>query len=142
MSKYVEFYTIYMNKISVSNEVLNRAILIIKNDDRSITMPRKSPQTNEETDLEKIVQIPNSQIEEIENLTRMLAAVLDYLTDEDNEEIDVEFMLDNTEGLREWHKQYRESNRKVIEEEIKESLENLSFEELQKIREQIKGKPN
>ncbi|SOC23378.1 hypothetical protein SAMN05880501_11563 [Ureibacillus xyleni] len=105
-------------------------------------MPRKSPQTNEETDLEKIVQIPNSQIEEIENLTRMLAAVLDYLTDEDNEEIDVEFMLDNTEGLREWHKQYRESNRKVIEEEIKESLENLSFEELQKIREQIKGKPN
>ncbi|MEL3959866.1 hypothetical protein [Lysinibacillus endophyticus] len=105
-------------------------------------MPRKSSQSNEESDIEKAVQVPSSQQEEIDNLTRMLAAVLDYLTDEDNEEIDVEFMLDNTEGLREWHKQYRESNRKLIEEEIKESLENLSFEELQKIREQIKGRTN
>ena len=138
MSKYVVIYTIYTENFLHHNEWILMGILNIKSDDRSVTMPRKSSKTNEETDIEEVVQISNNQQEEIDNLTRMLAAVLDYLTDEDNEEIDVEYMFDHTEGLREWHKQYRESNRKLIEEEIKESLETLSFEELQKIREQIK----
>nr|WP_106783112.1 hypothetical protein [Lysinibacillus timonensis] len=105
-------------------------------------MPRKTSQNNEEIEEEKIVQMPNNSqtIDDTENLSRMLASVLDYLSDEENEEIDIEFIYDNTEGLREWRNRYLERNRKQIEEEIKESLGELSFEELQKIREQIKEK--
>lgn len=105
-------------------------------------MPRKPAQTNEETAKEKIVQLPNNQQnkDEIENLTRMLVSVLDYLSDEENEEIDIEYIFDKTEGLREWWNRYRESNRELIEEEIRESLGELSLEELQRIREKIKEK--
>lgn len=105
-------------------------------------MPRKSTQTNEESENEKIVQLPNSEQskDEIVNLTNMLAAVLDYLSDEEVEVIDLEYILDHTEGLRNWWNQYRESNRKLIEEEIRESLSELSLEELEKIRVQIKEK--
>ena len=85
--------------------------------------------------------MPNSeQIDEIDNLTRMLAAVLDYLSDEENEVIDVEYLYENTEGLLEWRKRYQESNRKRIEEEIKQSLGELSYQDLKKIRQQIKEK--
>lgn len=110
-------------------------------------MPRKSSQTNEELDNENNGEMPNKvdgnrNEEEVENLTRMLASVLDYLSDEENEVIDIEYIYDNTEGLREWRTRYLESNRKQIEEEIKESLGELSFEELQKIREQIKERQN
>ncbi|QCR31189.1 hypothetical protein [Lysinibacillus sp. SGAir0095] len=101
-------------------------------------MPRKSSQTNEELENEKIEEVPNNLQSEMENVSRMLAAVLDYLADEENEEIDIEYLFDKTEGLREWRKQYQEKNRKLIEEEIKKSLGDLSFEELQKIREQIR----
>ncbi|MFJ8236052.1 hypothetical protein ACIQ34_09935 [Ureibacillus sp. NPDC094379] len=103
-------------------------------------MPRKPSQTNEESEEEKIVQLPKNQQNtgELEDLSRMLAAVLDYLSDDENEEIDIEYIFDKTEGLREWWTQYRENNKKVIEEKIKESLSDLSFEELQKIYEQIK----
>ncbi|WP_409300691.1 hypothetical protein [Peribacillus sp. SCS-155] len=105
-------------------------------------MPRKPATTNEEPDKEKIVQLPNNQQhkDEIDNVTRMLAAVLDYLSDEEVEEIDVEYILDKTEGLRKWWEQYQDNNRKRIEEEIRESLGELSLEDLQKIREQIKEK--
>lgn len=103
-------------------------------------MPRKSSQTNDESEKEKIIETPIREQggDEAENLTRMLAAVLDYLSDEENEVIDVEYIIDNTEGLRDWWKQYKENNRKRIEEEIAATLGDLSFEQLKKIREQIK----
>jgi hypothetical protein len=75
--------------------------------------------------------------EEIEKLNRMLGAVLNYLADETIEEIDIDSLLNNTEGLKEWWDQYRERNRKQIEEEIKQSLSGLTLEELEKIRNQI-----
>lgn len=107
-------------------------------------MPRKSTQINEENENDKMVQLPNNEQsnDEIGDLTRMLAAVLDYLSDEEVEVIDLEYILDHTEGLRDWWNRYRESNRKLIEEEIKGSLSELSLEELEKIREQIKEKQN
>ena len=105
-------------------------------------MPRKSAQTNEGTDKENIIHLPNNQQnkDEVGNLSRMLAAVLDYLSDEEVDEIDVQYILENTEGLHEWWNLYRESNRKLIEEEIRKSLGELSLEKLQRIREQIKEK--
>ncbi|KGR86052.1 hypothetical protein CD30_19075 [Ureibacillus massiliensis 4400831 = CIP 108448 = CCUG 49529] len=107
-------------------------------------MPRKSIQNNEESNNEEIVQItPDDQNkEEVKNLTRMLAFVLDYLSDENNEEIDIGYLFDKTEGLREWWNQYQERNRKKIEEEIRESLSELSLEELNRIRQQLKEKQN
>lgn len=103
-------------------------------------MPRKPAQTNEGLENEELNEEPNNLQSEIDNLSRMLAAVLDYLADEENEEIDIEYLFDKTEGLREWRKQHQEKNRKLIEEEIKKSLGDLSFDELQRIREQIKEK--
>jgi hypothetical protein len=50
----------------------------------------------------------------------------------------MEYLLDHTEGLREWWEEYRESNRKLIEKEIKESLSELPLKDLEKIRNQIK----
>ena len=76
--------------------------------------------------------------DEVDHLNRMLAAVLNYLLDEEVEEIDIEYLLNNTEGLREWWEQYREKNRKQIEDEIKISLEKLPLEELESIREKSK----
>lgn len=99
-------------------------------------MPKKAA-TEEEN--KKIVSLPTN-IDEVENLNRMLATVLNYLSDDEVEEIDIEYLLDNTEGLREWWDKYRERNRKNIEEEIKKSLNALSLEELERIREQIKEK--
>jgi hypothetical protein len=100
-------------------------------------MPRKASETNEESE-EKIIPLPTNENKEKESdLTRMLAAVLNYLSDDDLEEIDIEYLLDETEGLREWWTQYQESNKKEIEEEIKKSLNKLSLQELKKIREQI-----
>lgn len=91
---------------------------------------------------EMIVAIENKQSSEeeteIDKLNRLLAAVLTYLSDDDVEEIDIEYLLENTEGLREWWDQYRERNRKQIEEEIKRSLSGLSLEDLEMIRAKIK----
>jgi hypothetical protein len=72
----------------------------------------------------------------------MLAAILNCVLDDELEELDIEYLLDDTEGLREWWDRYRESNRKQIEEEIKKSLAELSLKELGKIRERIKDKQN
>ncbi|RBP88382.1 hypothetical protein DFO70_1144 [Cytobacillus firmus] len=88
----------------------------------------KAPSTNEKSE------------NEVSRLNRMLAAVLNYLSDDEVEEIDIEYLLANTEGLREWWDRYRENNKKQIEEEIKKSLGSLSLEELESIREQIKTK--
>lgn len=107
-------------------------------------MPRKSSQANDDFDNEEIGQVlknPQSN-DSTDDLTRMLASILSYLSDEENEEIDIEYIFDNTEGLRDWWNQYKESNRKLIEEEIKQSLSELSIEELQKIHEKIKEKLN
>lgn len=101
-------------------------------------MARKATTENEEKEQEtnEAVKIEDKK-DEIDNLNRMLAAVLHYISDEDVEEIDLEYLLNNTEGLRDWWNQYRESNKKEIAEEIKKSLSKLSLEELEKIREQI-----
>lgn len=109
-------------------------------------MPRKPAQTNEENELETDEPKANEKEakddikDEIQNLNRMLAAVLMYLSDDEVEEIDIEYLLDHTEGLREWWEKYRESNKKQVEEEIKKSLGDLSLKELETILEQIKDK--
>lgn len=108
-------------------------------------MPRKAAPVVEETDKDEKVELQEEPVavneqtdEEIANLNRMLATVLNYLSDDEVEEIDIEYLLNNTEGLRDWWDRYRESNRQQIEEEIKQSLGELSLTELEKIREQIK----
>jgi 5'-deoxynucleotidase YfbR-like HD superfamily hydrolase len=104
-------------------------------------MPRKAaPSVNEDTDQETKDVLSEIEEDEIAKLNRMLAATLNYLSDDEVEEIDIEYLLDHTEGLREWWNRYRESNRKEIEEEIKKSLGELSLKELEMIREQIKEK--
>lgn len=75
--------------------------------------------------------------DEIMKLNRMLGAVLEYISDENVEVIDFEYLLNHTDGLREWWSQYLEKNREKIVKEIKETLDKLSLDELQQIREQI-----
>ncbi|MGV2941328.1 hypothetical protein AB5I83_17125 [Mesobacillus sp. LC4] len=103
-------------------------------------MPRKTTDHPEEK--EQVGNMPqNDQSkEEIEKLNHMLAAVLNYISDDEVEVIDIEYLLNNTEGLRDWWDQYRERNRKEIEEEISKALGDLSIEELEDLREKIKGK--
>ncbi|MDZ5471377.1 hypothetical protein SM124_06415 [Bacillus sp. 31A1R] len=111
-------------------------------------MPRKPATANmDEPEIETFEQEttkkPASTVhneDEIEKLNRLLGVVMEYLSDDEVEEIDIEYLLKNTEGLREWWDQYRERNRKQIEEEIKKSLGELSLEELESIREKIKEK--
>lgn len=104
-------------------------------------LPRK-PVTEEkealETEMEK--EEDAGQENEVEKLTRFLAAVLEYLSDDEVEVIDIEYLLTNTEGLREWWEDYQENNRKKLEQEIRASLTELSLEELKSIHEKIKEK--
>jgi hypothetical protein len=102
-------------------------------------MPRKVTPINEVSDNE-ISSDNNENEDEISNLNRMLAAVLNYLSDDEVKEIDIEYLLDNTVGLREWWDHYQEINKKLLEEEIKKSLGQLSLKELEKIREKINEK--
>jgi hypothetical protein len=97
-------------------------------------MPRK-----DESSIEQKGE-PVQEKEKTEMLERMLAAVLNYLSDDEIEEIDLEYLLTNTKDLRQWWDQYREKNKKHVEDEIKKSLSKLSLEELESIREQIKEK--
>ncbi|WRP04548.1 hypothetical protein U9J35_11520 [Rossellomorea aquimaris] len=97
-------------------------------------MPRKDESSTEENDE------PVQEKEKTEMLERMLAAVLNYLSDDEIEEIDLEYLLTNTKDLRMWWDQYREKNKKQVEDEIKKSLSKLTLEELESIREQIKEK--
>lgn len=101
-------------------------------------MPRKDEEISEEVEKEP-TNMKKEEGEE-DKLNRMLAAVMEYISDDEVEEIDIEYILDQTEGLRDWWNQYREKNRKRMEKEIKASLGELSLEELEKIREQIKAK--
>lgn len=97
-------------------------------------MPKKSEENNQKIEIvEQIEHDINEHLEE------MLAAVLNYISDDEVEVIDIAYLLDNTKGLREWWDEYKEKNRKHIEEEIKNSLSDLSLEDLEKIREQIKA---
>jgi hypothetical protein len=104
-------------------------------------LPRKTAANNgeSESDIQEGQSVADKS-DEIENLNRLLGAVLNYLSDDEVEVIDIEYLLNNTEGLQEWWDQYRERNRKQIEEEIKKSLGDLSIEELESLREKIKGK--
>ncbi|MFT9598546.1 hypothetical protein [Mesobacillus sp.] len=104
-------------------------------------MPRKPAVSTEvqENEMEEIEPVVNNKKDEIDDLNRLLAAVLDYLSDDEVEVIDIEYLLENTEGLREWWNQYRERNRKKIEEEITKALGDLSIEELENLREKITG---
>ncbi|MFJ7832543.1 hypothetical protein ACIQZM_13470 [Peribacillus sp. NPDC097206] len=79
---------------------------------------------------------------EVTRLNRLLGAVMRYLSDDEQEEIDIEYLLENTDGLREWWDQYRELDRKRVEEKIKSSLAELPVEELELILEQIRNKMN
>ena len=82
----------------------------------------------------------DSSEDEVEKLTHFLAAVLEYLSDDEVEVIDIEYLLNHTEGLREWWENYQENNRNKLEQEIRDSLGELSLAELQNIREKIRGK--
>jgi hypothetical protein len=97
-------------------------------------MPRKDESSTEQKGE------PVQEKEKTEMLERMLAAVLNYLSDDEIEEIDLEYLLTNTKDLRQWWDQYREKNKKQVEDEIKKSLSKLSLEELENIREQIEAK--
>ncbi len=103
-------------------------------------MPRKSAADIEEIEDEPVVEIhaEENNENELDNVNRMLAQVLKYLSDDEVEELDFEYLLNTTEGLKEWWDQYRKSNRKHIEDEIKLSLADLSLKELEIIREQIR----
>ncbi|WP_282154751.1 hypothetical protein [Cytobacillus gottheilii] len=105
-------------------------------------MPRKAEKSDEtETDtLQPNEQQHNSDQDEIDHLNKMLGEVLTYLSDDEVEEIDIEYLLKNTEGLRDWWDGFRERNRKSIEKEIMKSLGTLPIKELENIREQIKAK--
>lgn len=105
-------------------------------------MPRKIAAIPEEEldEIKEAESIKDNKNGEIEKLNRLLAAVLNYLSDDEVEVIDIEYLLENTEGLREWWNQYRERNRKKIAEEITIALGELSIEELENLREKIRGK--
>ncbi|CAM3722493.1 hypothetical protein [Mesobacillus thioparans] len=104
-------------------------------------MPRKAEETPEDQEVEGLEkETQHKESNEIERVNHMLAAVLNYISDDEVEVIDIEYLLNNTEGLREWWDQYRERNRKEIEEEISQALGGLSIEELEELREKIKGK--
>ncbi|MFD4820787.1 hypothetical protein [Peribacillus butanolivorans] len=103
--------------------------------------PRNVPANKDNEENENKVS-PLVKENEIVQLNRLLGAVMKYLSDDEQEEIDIEYLLENTEGLRDWWNKYRELDRKRIEEEIKKSLGDLSLEELESIREQIRNKEN
>lgn len=116
-------------------------IILIKDGKEGEILPRKPAVSTEvqENEMEDIEPVVNNKKDEIDDLNRLLAAVLDYLSDDEVEVIDIEYLLENTEGLREWWNQYRERNRKKIEEEITKALGDLSIEELENLREKITG---
>jgi transcriptional regulator with AAA-type ATPase domain len=111
-------------------------------------MPRKPTPINElknknltsENETEKNNENNTGEESEVENLSQMLASVLSYLSDEEIEEIDLEYLLNHTKGLREWWEHYLENNRKQIEKEIKQSLSSLSMKDLENIKKMISEK--
>ncbi|WHY59150.1 hypothetical protein [Peribacillus simplex] len=100
--------------------------------------PRNVP-SKDDLEVKDTPASPDKEIE-VAKLNRLLGSVMRYLSDDEQEEIDIEYLLENTEGLRDWWSEYRELDRKRVEEEIKNSLTALSLEELENIREQIRTK--
>ncbi len=100
--------------------------------------PRNVP-AKDDSEVKNAPASPDKE-SEAAKLNRLLGAVMRYLSDDEQEEIDIEYLLENTEGLRDWWSEYRELDRKRVEEEIKNSLTDLSLEELENIREQIRTK--
>ncbi|MFF2288868.1 hypothetical protein [Peribacillus butanolivorans] len=105
-------------------------------------MPSRNVPANKDNEENENKVSPLVKENEIVQLNRLLGAVMKYLSDDEQEEIDIEYLLENTDGLRDWWNKYRELDRKRIEEEIKKSLGDLSLEELETIREQIRNKEN
>ncbi|MFD9625450.1 hypothetical protein [Peribacillus muralis] len=99
--------------------------------------PRNAPAKDDAKKMDAASPVTET---EIAQLNRLLGAVMKYLADDEQEEIDIEYLLENTEGLRDWWNEYRKLDRKRVEEEIKNSLTVLSLEELEAIREQIRTK--
>ncbi|WNF24687.1 hypothetical protein [Mesobacillus jeotgali] len=127
---------------SLSIKIAIEGIIHLTDKKEGETLPRKTADNPEGKESEQLDIIPQKDIskEEIEKLNHMLAAVLNYISDDEVEVIDIDYLLNNTEGLRDWWDQYRERNRKKIEEEISKALGDLSIEELENLREKIKGK--
>ena len=103
-------------------------------------MPRKTDVESdaiEEKSTNILPLLKKEKEDDIAQLNRMLGVVMKYISDDEIEEIDIEYLLDHTDGLREWWNNYRELDRKKVVEEIKKSLGDLSIEELERIREQI-----
>lgn len=103
-------------------------------------MPRRSEKAMEEEKDLNVLTDTDVDEDDVSRLNRMLGAVMKYISDDEIVEIDIEYLLKNTEGLRNWWDEYREKDRKRVEEEIKKSLSSLSLEELEKIRVQINEK--
>ena len=103
-------------------------------------MSNQKVSTNNEKEKKGSVLDKKGKENEIARLNRLLAEVMRYLSDDEQEEIDIEYLLENTEGLREWWDQYRELDRKRVEEQIKNSLSELPVEDLELILEQIRNK--
>jgi hypothetical protein len=101
-------------------------------------MPPRIEKANEEEEDTNVLSETNE--DEVTRLNRMLGAVMRYISDDEIAEIDIEYLLETTKGLRKWWDEYREKDRKRVEAEIKKSLSGLSLEELEKIREQIQEK--
>jgi hypothetical protein len=104
-------------------------------------MPRRSELASKEE--KEVNGLSETNLEdEVTRLNRLLGAVMRYISDDEIAEIDIEYLLENTKDLRRWWDEYREKDRKRVEEEIKKSLGGLTLEELERIREQIheKGK--
>ena len=80
-------------------------------------MPRKDEGISKE-----VVKEPTNTKKkegEVDKLNRMLAAVLEYISDDEVEEIDIEYILDQTEGLRAWWNQYREKTASLWKRKLK-----------------------
>src|SRR5437762_555387 len=99
-------------------------------------MPRRNDSVNDEniekeTKIDHLINKKNGDEDEKAHLNQMLGEVMRYISDDQIVEIDIEYLLDHTEGLRKWWDEYREKDRKRVEDEIKKSLSDLSLEELE-----------
>jgi hypothetical protein len=103
-------------------------------------MPRRTEKANDEEKDTNVLSEIDVDEDEVSRLNRMLGAVMKYISDDEIVEIDIDYLLENTVGLRKWWDEYREKDRKRVEEEIRKSLSSLSLEELEKIRVQINEK--
>lgn len=103
-------------------------------------MNRKNEANSKDYNKKNVPLLKEGTEDEVSRLNRMLAAVMKYISDDEIVEIDIEYLLNRTEGLRTWWEEFREKDRKRVEEEIKKSLSGLPLEELERIHEQINRK--